>query len=91
MMETDLYRIFIQLSFGALLLAMLLALVRLIKGPETSDRIVALDLIASIVMGFILAYSIVLKREIYIDIAIIISLISFIGTVATSIYLRQKR
>lgn len=90
-METDLYRIFIQLSFGALLLAMLLALVRLIKGPETSDRIVALDLIASIVMGFILAYSIVLKREIYIDIAIIISLISFIGTVATSIYLRQKR
>jgi multicomponent Na+:H+ antiporter subunit F len=91
MMETELYRVFIQLSFGALLLAMLLALVRLIKGPETSDRIVALDLIASIVMGFILVYSIVLKREIYFDIAIVISLISFIGTVAISIYLKQKR
>jgi len=90
-METELYRVFIQLSFGALLLAMLLALVRLIKGPETSDRIVALDLIASIVMGFILVYSIVLKREIYFDIAIVISLISFIGTVAISIYLKQKR
>lgn len=91
MTETTLYSVFIQLSFGALLVAMLLALVRLIRGPGTSDRIVAMDLIASIVMGFILLYSVVVEREVYFDMAIVISLISFIGTVAMSIYLKQKK
>lgn len=90
MLDSTIYNVLIQLSFGALLLSMLLALIRLFKGPATSDRIIALDLIASIVMGFILLYSIVVDREVYFDIAIVISLISFIGTVAVSIYLKQN-
>ena len=77
--------------FGMLLLAFILAFIRVLKGPEMGDRIVAMDLIASVTMAFILSYSVLVKKEIYFDIVIVISLISFIGTVAVSTYLKQKK
>ncbi len=79
------------LVFGMLLLAFLLAFIRLLKGPEITDRIVAMDLIASITMAFVLSYSILVNKAIYFDIVIVISLVSFVGTVAVSTYLKQKK
>lgn len=78
------------LSFAFLLIALLLAFVRLVKGPSINDRIAAMDLIASIVIGFILVYSVFIQKSLYMDIAIVIALISFVGTVAISTYLKQK-
>lgn len=77
--------------FGMLLLAFVLAFVRLLKGPDISDRIAAMDLIASVTMAFILTYSVLVNKAIYFDIVIVISLISFISTVAVSTYLKQKK
>lgn len=78
-------------TFAMLMLAFALAFYRLVKGPTVSDRIVAMDLIASVTMGFILIYSVLINKAIYFDIVITISLISFIGTVAISTYLKQKK
>jgi multicomponent Na+:H+ antiporter subunit F len=89
-MEYTFLQISIFIAFGILLLAFVFALIRLFRGPASSDRIVALDLIASLVMGFILLYSLLVKREVYFDIAIVIAMISFIGTIGISIYLRKK-
>lgn len=89
-MEPGIQQILMIISFGALLAAMVLALIRLIRGPQSADMIIALDLIASVVMGYILLYAILSNKMIYFDIAIVISLISFMGTVAISIYLKQK-
>ena len=80
----------ILIGFVCMLLALLLAFIRLVKGPSMYDRIAAMDLMASITMGFILIYSIVINKSMYVDIAIIISLISFIGTVAISTFLKLK-
>ncbi len=73
-----------------LILALSITLFRLIKGPTTGDRIIALDLIGFIVMGFVLVYSVLINKSIYFDIPIIISMVSFIGTIAISTYLKQK-
>jgi multicomponent Na+:H+ antiporter subunit F len=81
----------INIALFTLLFAFILAFIRLLKGPTVNDRIVALDLIASVLMAFILCYSVLVNKAIYIDIAIVISLISFIGTIAISTYLKQKR
>jgi multicomponent Na+:H+ antiporter subunit F len=89
-MEGELVNIILLLAFGALIIAMILTLTRLIRGPEAGDRIVALDLVASIAMGFILLYAVSAGKALFFDVAIVISLISFIGTVAVSIYLKQK-
>ena len=90
-MESGITQLLIFGSFAALLAALVLALIRLIRGPETGSMIIAMDLIASIVMGYILLYSVMVDKVLYFDIAIVISLISFMGTVAISIYLKQNR
>lgn len=79
------------ICYSLLLAALVLAFVRLIKGPSVNDRIAAMDLIASVVMGFILVYSVLVNNAVYFDAAMIISLISFIGTIAISTYLKQKQ
>ena len=89
-MEHTYYNLILILSSVMLLIAFALAFARIVKGPTPRDRIVALDLIASITMGFILIYSVVINKSMYFDIVIVISLISFIGTVAISTYLKQK-
>jgi multicomponent Na+:H+ antiporter subunit F len=88
--EHDHISLWLYLSMGLLLIALLLTFIRLVKGPEVNDRVVALDLIASVVMGFILVYSVMTGDPFYMDIPLVIALISFIGTVAISTYLRQK-
>ena len=90
-MESTLLNITLLLIFGMLLLAFVLAFIRMLKGPDMSDRIVAMDLISSVTMAFILSYSVLVNKAIYFDIVIVISLISFIGTVAVSTYLKQKK
>lgn len=90
-MHTGVGHILLILAFVSLLIAMILALISLFKGPESSDRVIALDLIASIVVGYALLFSILLKNAYYFDVAIVITLVSFIGTIATSIYLKQKK
>jgi multicomponent Na+:H+ antiporter subunit F len=41
-------------------------------------------------MGVILVYSVLINNAMYFDVPLIISLISFIGTIAISTYLKQK-
>lgn len=75
---------------GFIILAFLFVLIRILIGPDTNNRIAALDLVASIVAAIILVYSLVTLQTIYFDIPIIIALISFIGTVALSNYMENK-
>lgn len=82
--------IVLYIAFAFLMSAMVITLVRLLKGPSVNDRIAAMDLIASIIMGVILVYAVLINNAMYFDIPLIISLISFIGTIAVSTYLKQK-
>jgi multicomponent Na+:H+ antiporter subunit F len=77
-------------SFAFLMMAMIITLFRLLKGPSINDRIAAMDLISSVIMGVILVYAVLIQNAIYFDVPLIISLISFIGTIAVSTYLKQK-
>ena len=70
--------------------AFLLAFVRLLIGPTLPDRVVALDLMATIGIGFIVAYSVVTNQRIFLDVATVFALISFLATVAFAFYLKRK-
>jgi multicomponent Na+:H+ antiporter subunit F len=71
--------------------SLLLALVRLLRGPSLADRVVALDLIAAIGIGVIAAHAIADEQPVFLDVAIILALISFVGTVAFAQYLERAR
>jgi multicomponent Na+:H+ antiporter subunit F len=70
--------------------AILLALFRLIKGPDPADRIVALDLISVLIVAFLAAFSVYAEESAYLDVAIAYGLVAFLGTVALARYLERS-
>jgi multicomponent Na+:H+ antiporter subunit F len=70
--------------------AMLLLFVRFLIGPSIADRVIALDLLITTGIGIIAMYSIVTNQPTFLDIAMILALIAFLGTVALSYYLEKR-
>jgi len=70
-------------------LSMLGSLYRILKGPTMSDRVVALDLIGVQIIGIITLVSVMLRTEAYLDIVLLIGILSFLGTVAFAKYLEK--
>lgn len=71
-------------------IVLLLTFVRLVRGPSLPDRVVALDLMSLLAIGFIAAYAIATDQPVFLDIASILALISFLGTVAFAYYLEKR-
>lgn len=72
----------ISIGLVALGIAFLLTVYRVIKGPTLPDRVVALDMLVGIVIGFIGVIAIRTGFTLYIDIAISLGLVGFLATVA---------
>jgi multicomponent Na+:H+ antiporter subunit F len=67
-------------------LAILLTCYRLIIGPTLPDRVVALDLIATLAVGIIAVYAISTRQSVLLLDAIVLTVVSFLGTVAFAYY-----
>lgn len=78
---------------GLLATAMILGFMRLAKGPSLPDRAVALDLIATLVIGFIGVYAVSIDESLFLDLGLVLALVAFLGTVAFARYTekREKR
>jgi multicomponent Na+:H+ antiporter subunit F len=79
-----------QFALAVLLISIILALARLVKGPAAADRIVALDLISILIVAFLAAYSIYAGETSFLDVAIGYALIAFLGTVALARFLMRS-
>ena len=66
---------------------MLLAMVRLVKGPTSADRVVALDAVNTLVVAAMIVLGVVFRQFIFLDVAIIYALLSFVGTLYIAKYL----
>lgn len=71
-------------------LAIALAFIRLVRGPTLPDRVIALDLIGTLGMGMISVYAIARNLPVLLDVAIVLALLSFLGTVAFARYLERR-
>ncbi len=78
-----------QFALVMLGVALLLAVVRLVRGPTLPDRIVAMDLIGVIVVGLIAVLAASTGVRATLDAAIVIALIGFVGTVAYATYVQR--
>ena len=79
-----------EITTNVLIIAMFIALLRLIKGPYLADRVVALDLISTHVVGILAIYSIQTHEPVLLQAAFVLALLSFAGTVAYSVYLERR-
>lgn len=67
--------------------AFLLALYRFLKGPSVADRVVAFDVITIIAVTAIVFVSLAEGRGIYLDVALVYALLSFLGVIVIARYL----
>jgi multicomponent Na+:H+ antiporter subunit F len=72
---------------GFLILAIVISLIRVVKGPTAPDRIVGLDTINTIVIVGMVIFGFISGSVIYIDVAIVYALLSFISTLFIAKYL----
>ena len=73
--------------FLALLLCSIMAIIRVIRGPTAPDRIVGLDTINTIVIVLMVVFGAAVNEVIYIDVAIVYALLSFVTTLFIAKYL----
>ena len=80
-----------HLTLVVLGIALLMAFVRLVKGPTLPDRIVAMDLFGMLVVGLIVVLAGWSGVRATLDAAIVIALIGFVATVTYAMYVQRGR
>jgi len=75
------------IAIAVLGLLILFSVLRLAIGPTAPDRVVALDTINTLLVGAMILLAVYLGQTIFVDVAIVYALLSFLGTIAISKYL----
>lgn len=72
----------ITITYGLLILALILIIVRLVRGPTLPDRVLALDTLLVVGISFILVATLSTQFYQYLDVALALGLVGFLTTVA---------
>ena len=68
-----------------------LTFVRLLKGPSLPDRVIAIDLIGVLMVCLLVVTAAATAQQAFLDVAMVVALISFVGTVAYARYIERSR
>jgi multicomponent Na+:H+ antiporter subunit F len=79
-----------QICSYIIALSVLLCGFRLFRGPKLSDRVVAADLIGILILALITLYVHFNDETVYLDVAIVLALIAFLGTVIFARFLEKS-
>ena len=80
-----------MLTLVLLIISIVIALVRVVFGPTVPDRVVGLDTINTLVIASMVIFGAASKEVIYIDVAIVYALLSFVSTLFIAKYLEGGR
>ncbi|RXT08738.1 Na(+)/H(+) antiporter subunit F1 [Ammoniphilus sp. CFH 90114] len=62
---------------------------RVFKGPSTPDRVIALDTIGVNIIGLVAILSVMLNTQAFLEVILLIGILSFIGTISFSKFLER--
>ncbi|RLF79261.1 cation:proton antiporter [Thermococci archaeon] len=82
--------IFTEFFYGAIAIALgaFITLIRIMLGPSVPDRVVGVDTLNTLIVAGMILLGAAYDRVIYIDIAIVYALLSYIGTLVIAKYLQ---
>lgn len=80
----------VTISLAILTLSFVLTIVRIVVGPTLPDRVLALDMLVTIGIGYIAIVAIKTGYSLYLDIAIALGLVGFLATVAFARFVLQR-
>ena len=72
----------VDIAFVLIMASMVLAFIRLARGPSLPDRVVALDLVTVLAVAFSALFAISSGEAAFLDVAIALALVAFLATVA---------
>jgi multicomponent Na+:H+ antiporter subunit F len=81
--------IVLGMAFVLIFLSIVFGIIRLVMGPDTVDRVVAIDLLTIIAIAVIALLAHIANRYIYLDVALVYGLLSFLGVLAVARYLEK--
>jgi len=76
--------------FSLVGLGIVFSLYRLIKGDTHFDRVVSIDVINVCIIGVLVAYALISKNELYLDVAIVYSILGFLETIVFAKFLEGR-
>jgi multicomponent Na+:H+ antiporter subunit F len=79
--------VFLFVAAAVAAIAFLLAMIRFALGPHAVDRVIAFDVLTIIAVTIIVLAAIVEGREIYLDVALVYALLSFLGVIVAARFL----
>jgi multicomponent K+:H+ antiporter subunit F len=79
----------LDFAFGCIGVALVLCTWRLVRGPEATDRVLALDTLYVNVVALVVLLGMRLESSLFFEAALLIALLGFAGTVALSRYLSR--
>lgn len=79
----------LTIALAFMIAAIVLAAIRFFAGPRTTDRIVAFDVMTISSVSLITMLAWFAQRSIYLDIAIVYGLLSFLGVIIIARYLEK--
>ena len=86
----SLINIILSVVIVVLAASAILVLYRFIKGPTLPDRVTAIDLITTMIIAIIVVFSILWDSPNFFDVAMVLSLISFLGSISYAFYLTKR-
>ncbi len=87
----SLINIILSVVIVVLAASAILVLYRFIKGPTLPDRVTAIDLITTMIIAIIVVFSILWDSPNFFDVAMVLSLISFLGSISYAFYLTKRK
>jgi multicomponent Na+:H+ antiporter subunit F len=81
--------IILDIAFVLIFFSIVFGIIRLVIGPDTVDRVVAVDLLTIIAIAVIALLAHIANRYIYLDVALVYGLLSFLGVLAVARYLEK--
>lgn len=70
-------------------MALLMALARFVLGPNPADRVVAFDVMTIVAITGIILAALAEGRGIYLDVALVYALLSFLGVIVIARFLEK--
>ena len=80
----------VDLSFSLIVGAIVLGFVRLAKGPSLPDRVIALDLMTVLIVGFCGLFSVFAADGTFLDVGLVLALVGFLATVALARFAERR-
>ena len=80
---------FLLICLIALILSIVTAIYRVYKGPSITDRVMALDNIGINIIAMIAVLSMYFRTTAYLDIILLLGILSFVGTIAFARYIER--